>query len=89
MCGMHRGCDCCQIKGVWISLNHSVPAGKYSLTVIVLGVSLNTTAACRRTARGFLPTSPPKASKAGENFYLKTCLEAGREWGVAIQESRG
>lgn len=45
MYGMRRGCDHCQIKGMWISLNHSVPAGKYSLAVTILGVSLSTAAA--------------------------------------------
>lgn len=89
MYGMQRGCDRCQIKGTWISLNYSVPAGKYSLAITVLSVSLNTTAACPCTAGGLLPTNPPKASKPGENFYLKTCLEAGGAWDVVIKESRG
>lgn len=84
MYGMRRGCDRCQIEGTWISLNHSVPAGKYSLAVTILGASLSTAAGCPCTTGGLWPTSPPKASKPGGS-----CWEAGGEWGVVIKESRG
>lgn len=63
-------------------MNHStVAATEYSLAITVPDVSLNTAATCSCATGALLPICLPKLSKPGENIYLETHLEAGREWG--------